>query len=310
MFNASWFGIGFNYGSLRISGDSRRYVVRWGEGAPEVWRTDADDDGDPFSTTAPGHAYNSDGTYIVQITQSGEALPPVRLRAFMYANATNDLAIGGNALDEMMVGGSGADMLRGKGGRDTIAGNDGNDRLYGDDGDDFLLGGQGEDMVYGGEGGDLIGGNEAADRLYGNGGGDFIYGDAGDDVLNGDEGDDYLSGGAGVDRLFGGAGADSFVFAPYFVDEQPVASDRDYDLVGDFEQGTDRLDVFQWFAGGFDFIGTDRFSRDGTAEVRFEFRGSTTFVFGDVDGNGAADFGFRVAGSVALQASDFGIFAM
>lgn len=310
MFDVRWFGIGVdsNYGSLAISGDSRRYVVRWGEGAPETFRTDLDDDGDDFSTTQVGHGFTSDGTYIVTVNQVGSGLPPERLRAFMYHDATNDLTIAGNNLEEIMVGGSGNDDLRGYGADDTIRGNDGNDRLYGGIGDDFVLGDAGEDLVYGADGSDLLVGGGDDDRLFGGADGDSIYGEAGDDILQGGDGDDYLIGGVGTDRLIGGAGSDIFYFTPDIVDGVPATSDAAIDLIVDFAQGTDHIDVNGWFGNGFAFVGTDRFSRSGEAELRYDIRGSYTHVSGDIDGNGTVDFRFKIPGAVELQASDVGAF--
>lgn len=308
MFNVSWFGIGVdsNYGSLSISGDSKRYKIQWSDGPDEVYRTDMDDDGDNYSTTQVGHGFSSDGTYTVSVNQIGSGLPPERLRAFMYRNATNDLDIAGNNLKDMMIGGSGNDNLRGNGADDVIRGNEGFDRLYGGDGDDFVLGDEGDDAIYGGAGDDLIVGGLDDDRLFGGAGSDSMYGEDGDDILQGGDDGDYLIGGAGADRLVGGADGDIFYFAAYSVDGVPVTSDAEIDLIVDFEQGLDRIDVSGWFSGGFDFIGTDRFSKSGEGELRYDIRGSNTLVTGDIDGNGTVDFSFRITGSVELQASDVG----
>jgi serralysin len=83
----------------------------------------------------------------------------------------------GNGLDNVMVGGSGAN---------TLDGGAGNDTLYGYGGNDTLLGNIGNDSLYGG---------------------------AGNDRLDGGIGNDWLCGGLGVDTLTGGTGADFFVFA-------------------------------------------------------------------------------------------------
>jgi serralysin len=311
MFNVNWFGIGVdsNYGSLRISGDTVRYTVQWGEGPPETIRTDRDDDDDEYSTTQAGHGFSSDGTYLISVTQVGAGLPPERLRAFMYRNATNDVTIAGNNMKEMMIGGYGNDDLRGYGADDTIRGNEGTDRLYGGDGDDFVLGDEGNDAIYGGAGDDLIVGGLDDDRLFGGVGSDSMYGEDGDDVLQGGEGADYLIGGAGTDRLVGGAGGDTFTFAPVVVEGVSAIGDAAIDMIVDFEQETDRIDVNDWFGDNFSFIGTDRFSGNGEGELRYVIRGSNTLVTGDIDGNGTMDFSFRIAGSVELQASDFGVYS-
>lgn len=307
MFEARWSGFGFNFAGLSISGDKRRYTIDWGDGSSEAIRTDTDDDGDPFTTSSPAHGYAADGQYLVSVKQIGSGLPAERLGAYMYSTATADLAISGTRLSDVITGGSGNDTLKGRDGADSIAGADGNDRLSGGSGDDFVLGGAGSDFVSGDEGNDLVGGSDGDDRVEGGGGTDFVYGDDGADTLNGGDGDDFLDGGAGVDRLTGGAGTDTFTFSAPFVDGAPATSDRDRDLIVDFEQGIDRINVRSWFGGDFTFIGGASFSGNGSGELRYASRGSETLVLGDIDGNGTVDFGLRIAGDVVLQPSDLGL---
>lgn len=303
MFTATWWGIGNNYGSLNIAGDSTKYVINWGDGSRDVIRTDEDDDGDPFATTAYGHGYASDGTYDISILQSQAGLPPIRLKAFMYGRETDDITINGTGLDDIVVGGSGNDTLTGARGRDTIAGNDGIDSIRGNEGDDFLLGGQGDDFIRGDVGADLIGGNEGNDRILGGGDNDSLYGDAGNDEIQGGDGDDFVGGGAGVDRLWGNAGGDIFLFAP--VDGQPRNTDRDQ--IMDFTRGQDHVAIWDWTADGetVDFIGDAAFSASGVFEVRIVAGNGGMLVYGDADGNGVFDFTLKVNGVAALDGTDF-----
>ena len=81
--------------------------------------------------------------------------------------------------------------------------------------------------------GDTLRGGDGADRIFAGSGGDLLEGDAGDDVLSGMRGDDVLRGGGGADRLDGGAGSDLFAFAGNWGN----------DLILDFEDGVDRLDL-------------------------------------------------------------------
>lgn len=301
MFTATWWGIGLNYGTLNIQGDSTRYVVDWGDGSKEMIRTDRDDDGDDYATTSFGHGYASDGTYDVSIRQHQAGLPPIRLKAFMYGRETDDITIGGSQLDDIIYGGSGNDVLSGARGRDTVNGGEGNDTVRGNEGDDFLLGGAGDDYVRGDRGSDLIAGQDGDDRIHGGDEADFIYGEAGADALFGDAGDDYLYGELGADRLTGGAGADVFGFAPVNGQTQ----DPDADTIVDFNRGEDYISVGEWASESFAFIGADSFSGSGTPELRAAVRGSLTIVTGDADGDGTVDFTIRVAGAPALDASDF-----
>jgi Ca2+-binding RTX toxin-like protein len=56
----------------------------------------------------------------------------------------------GNALDNVITGGSGADTLAGVDGDDQLVGNGGADALDGGNGDDLLIGGNGADVMTGG----------------------------------------------------------------------------------------------------------------------------------------------------------------
>jgi len=102
-----------------------------------------------------------------------------------------------------------------------------------------------------------------------------------DDFLFGQGGDDRIIGGTGFDRLIGSIGADTFVFE----------LGGGLDLVFDFENGTDLLDVT--------FFGFDDFSRDSLPFIR------------DIAGKAVIDFlsGERVVLSGVAQsdldASDF-----
>jgi Ca2+-binding RTX toxin-like protein len=303
-FNANWNGFGYNTAGIHIDGDSSKYRITWGDGSEEIARLDRDDDGDPLSG-GTFHSYAQDGAYDVAVAQIGSGLPPIRLRAFMYSNATNDLDIGGTRLSDVMTGGSGHDTLKGADGNDAIAGADGDDKLQGQGGNDFAAGGFGQDTLAGGDGDDLIGGNEDADVLHGDAGNDYVFGDAANDRLFGDDGDDYLEGGAGSDRLTGGAGADRFEFAALRGEDGNIVADPDRDIVVDYQQGADHLSVDQWFEGGaFALIGSARFSGAGN-EVRFTNQGGGTIVFGDVDGDRIADFSVRIDATLTLTGDDF-----
>lgn len=96
------------------------------------------------------------------------------------------------------------------------------------------------DRLTGDGGANLLAGKGGNDRLFGLAGGDTLNGGGGADRLNGGGGADTLNGGGGNDTLKGGGGADTFVFAPGSGD----------DLVGDFMDGTDTLQI-EGHSGGF-----------------------------------------------------------
>src|SRR5690606_19873291 len=62
----------------------------------------------------------------------------------------------GNELNNVIIGGTGADSLYGELGNDTLNGGEGDDFLDGGDGDDRLNGGVGNDAIHGGAGDDAI----------------------------------------------------------------------------------------------------------------------------------------------------------
>lgn len=145
------------------------------------------------------------------------------------------------------VGGQGNDVLKGDADNNWLAGGAGADHLEGGAGDDVLLvdaddvvidGGGGTDIVHvigdrgvtlnlamseieiahGGRGDDVligggrstvfVSGGDGEDIIVGGAGNDALSGDAGDDVIDGSVGDDIVRGHRGHDRLFGGDGND------------------------------------------------------------------------------------------------------
>ena len=156
---------------------------------------------------------------------------------------------------------------------------------------------------------DTLRGSQLTDTINGRAGNDTIDGRAGNDLLKGAAGDDHLIGGAGVDKLYGGRGADSFVFKAV-ADFAPSSAGRDTVLDFSRRQG-DAIDLKAIDAdrtqGGnqaFDFIGSGRFS-DTAGELRYRKAAGDTFVYGDVDGDGRADFSLRIDGGFALAKGDF-----
>lgn len=102
---------------------------------------------------------------------------------------------------------------------------------------DNVRGTGGKDTIMGGDADNNIAGMHNADLIYGGGGDDRLFGNRGTDTLRGDDGDDYLNGGDGRDHIWGGDGADTFAF---------VAYDAKHDVVYDFENDVDQIDLSQW----------------------------------------------------------------
>ena len=158
----------------------------------------------------------------------------------------------------------------------------------------------------GGAGNDLIQGSDQADRINGDDGTDRLFGGAGADVLNGGAGLDALIGGAGADRLTGGAGTDVFIFTTSEIDTTKAGP---HDVVTDFVQGQDYLDISALYSGHAVNSVTPGKAGDaaklGGYKVEFYTEGGKTYVIGDTDGKAGADFTIELTGTFKLKAADF-----
>jgi len=117
--------------------------------------------------------FGQGGNDTITLTETNGALP----RANLFGGAGNDV----------LTGGSGADMLFGQAGNDT------------------LLGKGGFDFLFGGSENDTLTGGDADDQVFGESGNDRMVWNPGDDT-------DLNEGGAGTDtvEVNGGGGAESF----------------------------------------------------------------------------------------------------
>ena len=220
---------------------------------------------------------------------------------------------------DIIRGGAGADLLFGEDGDDTIYGGTeadqvvggiGQDTLYGEAGDDLVMGEDGNDIVSGDDGDDWLEGGFGNDTLNGGDGSDLLRGDEGDDVLNGGGGNDHIFGGDGRDTMTGGAGADSFYALGSETPPGTTASTAD--RITDFSKAQgdrivlDAIDANVNAAGdqAFTWLGTGAFTRVA-GQLRYAQEGGNTMVYGDVDGDGVADFAIRLDGLINLSAGDF-----
>ncbi|MEM9434170.1 MAG: M10 family metallopeptidase C-terminal domain-containing protein [Pseudomonadota bacterium] len=254
---------------------------------------------------------------------------------FIGNNASNVFESGDG--NDVLEGGIGNDTLMGGSGVDYIEGGAGNDMLYGGDGLDMLRffsagtsvivdlrdagqqisagEGLGTDQFEGFEylggsnaGNDHLTGDNSDNRILGYGGNDVLYGLDGDDFLNGQGGLDTLYGGAGADRLNGGAGRDVFAFADVS-DSTPVA----HDVITTFQRGgLDKIDLREIDANvlaagdqAFKYIGSGAFSgKAGELRRVNDTPNKIVTVYGDVDGDGIADFELEAQNLFGLNKFD------
>lgn len=81
--------------------------------------------------------------------------------------------LGGTALGDILIGGTGTNLISSEGGADYAMGGDGFDILIGGEGNDTLSAGNGNDSILGGSGFDILNGGVGNDYMEGGSGDDF-----------------------------------------------------------------------------------------------------------------------------------------
>ena len=234
------------------------------------------------------------GTTIVELAGGGID------NVFANVNYTLGANIESLTLKGLATSGTGNEMDNG------IRGNDGDNVLNGLGGDDLISGGTGNDHILGGAGSDALSGDYGNDTLDGGLGDDVLYGGLGNDTLIGGVGADRLIGGPGADTLTGGTGADKFIF------NTGDSSNSGYDWINDFSRADgDKICVNSIDANAntaiedkFAWRSADAFTHHA-GELRYAITGGNTYVYGDTNGDGVADFTIALHGAIALQATDF-----
>jgi hypothetical protein len=152
-----------------------------------------------------------------------------------------------------------------------------------------------------------LNGSYEEDTIRGLGGNDTLNGFAGVDTIDGGNGRDLIAGGGGADLLTGGLKADTFAYGA-LSDSTLAASDRilDFSQLDDDRINFSAIDANAVLGGNqaFSFIGSASFS-SVAGQLRYFQQGGDTFVQGDVDGNGLADFQVVIGTLVGLASSDF-----
>lgn len=183
-----------------------------------------------------------------------------------------------------------------------------------------------------------IKGTKKADVLVAGSDHTHIDGKAGDDTIKGGSGKDTLIGGAGNDHIFfglgrdkvtGGTGDDTFhfmlppgtgktTFGFKNVSSGWVSSKlKDPSVITDFGDGDDKIDLSSIDANKkvrgdqeFKFLGTNGFTKHAGELIyqKVDLAGTAkdkTMIFGDMNGDGKADFQIELTGLKTLDTGDF-----
>ena len=215
----------------------------------------------------------------------------------------------GNSLDNRLVGSDGDNVLNGGLGADIMRGGAGSDVYYVDNAGDIVVesSASGTDRVYSSVS-LTLGGN--VEQLFLRGSGSInATGNTLNNVLVGNSAANILDGGAEADDLRGGGGADTFLFDDGdFGGFGASVCDRiiDFSRAGGDLIDLSRADANSALSGdqGFAFIGTGAFT-GSAGELRYQQAGGNTYVYGDTNGDGTADFMIRVDGLHSFVAGDF-----
>jgi Ca2+-binding RTX toxin-like protein len=131
-----------------------------------------------------------------------------------------------------------------------------------------------------------------------------ISGSSGNDVLQGTASADVINGQGGKDVLSGGSGNDTFVF--------DTAFEANGDTISDFVHRADRIDLRSIDANtgatgdqAFTFIGSDRFHKVAGELHTYRLADGNTYLSGDTNGDGAAEFAIKVLGNHTFASADF-----
>jgi Ca2+-binding RTX toxin-like protein len=298
-------------GNDRLSGEAGNDLLNGGAGADRLIGGAAIDTASYAGAAAGVHV-----SLVSPDTNTNDAAGDTYLSIENVTGSSSNDNITGDAAANKLDGGAGWDVLNGGAGADRLIGGDGIDTAS------YVGASEGVRVDLSAPGSNTndakgdsyssiedIRGSAHDDILIGSAEGDVLEGKGGHDIIKGGDGDDQIYGNRGVDILYGGRGEDIFWFATVFdmptsttaIDTIADFSQSERDVIGFLQIDADRnLDGHQ----SFNFIGTSAFSKTA-GELRFETTLSDTYIYGDTDGDGKADFALHLGTAAELTAADF-----
>jgi Ca2+-binding RTX toxin-like protein len=145
---------------------------------------------------------------------------------------------------------------------------------------------------------------DVIDENTGSTGNDVLVGGAGNDVITGNGGADTLTGGGGNNVFVYLAASDSVPNANWHTPPAPGTTPRSWDVITDFTQGHDRIDLSA-------FLGTTDLAWGGTTpndnSVWYAKSGTSTFVYADAGGGAPPELMIELqnTASLTLKPTDF-----
>jgi len=165
-----------------------------------------------------------------------------------------------------------------------------------------------DNEVFGSNLDDDLAGTDNADRIKGRAGNDILRSDTAAGISTAKPAAHAGPAASDADKLYGGAGIDTFVFATGDTSRRHAGADTIFDF--DARAG-ETIDLTEWDANrrqdgdqSFDFIGRHDFS-GRAGELRYVMGRSDTWIEGDTNGDGKADFTIHLDDAVKPRAGNF-----
>ncbi|AMR64859.1 hypothetical protein A0T30_00225 [Aquipseudomonas alcaligenes] len=212
-----------------------------------------------------------------------------RILASAAANLT------GNSLNNVLMAGSGNNILNGSDGIDTAS------YAYATSAVTVSLSSTNAQATKGSGSDTLI----SIENLTGSNYNDTLTGNSANNLLNGGSGNDRLTGGEGKDTLIGGAGNDIFAFTA--LTDSRLEGDA-WDVIKDFVRGADRIDLSKLDANT-EATGDSAFTQIISSAATFSAAGQLRLtdgvLYGNTDADADAEFAIQLIGVASVTLADF-----